>query len=87
MQLAKVLEVKGSTVLDLQRFQSHIVFQTLCFCRIRGRKGEDMEREGMVRWKVCVTTGNPSTGREGEARRRCVGNRFAPLLQIYFSLC
>ena len=65
MQLAKVLEVKGSTVLDLQRFQSHIVFQTLCLCRIRGRKGEDMEREGMVRWKVCITTGNPSTGREG----------------------
>ena len=54
-----------------------------------------MEREGMVRGKVCITTGNPSTGREGgregeregEERGRCVGNPFAPLLQIYFSLC
>ena len=24
-----------------------------------------MEREGMVRGKVCITTGNSSTGREG----------------------
>ena len=49
IQLAKVLEVKGSTVFDLQRFQSNVVFETLCLCRIRGRKKEregDMEREG-----------------------------------------